>query len=68
MSMLQDILDEQYGGILEFYYVFFTFETWSPFTSIIWEVTATPFSCETPAVFCELKNFNRPSMHMRVSG
>ncbi len=29
----------------------FTFETWSPFSSIVWETTATHFSCETPAVF-----------------
>ncbi len=31
------------------------------------EITATSFSCETPAVFCEIKNFTRPSTGMRVS-
>ncbi len=29
----------------------FTSECWLPFTSIVWEVTAAPFPCETPAVF-----------------
>ncbi len=29
--------------------------------------SATPFSCEAPAVFCELKNFTRPSIRMRMS-
>ncbi len=31
--------------------IFFMFENWSPYTLIVWEVTATPFSCEIPAVF-----------------
>ncbi len=46
--------------------IFFMFANWSPFTSIIWESTATPFSCETPAVFSGLKNLTQPSIGMRV--
>ncbi len=53
-------LDEQYGFIM-------FFETWSPYTSIVREMTATPFSCETPAVFCGLKNFTQPSICTMVS-
>ncbi len=37
--------------------IFFTFENLSPFTLIVWKMTATPFSCETPAVICGLENF-----------
>ncbi len=48
--------DEQYGGILWICYVFLTFESKSQFTSVGWEITEMPFSCETPAEFCELKN------------
>ncbi len=32
---------------------------------IFGEITATPFFCETPAVFCGLKNFTQPSIGMR---
>ncbi len=46
---------------------FFMSKTWSPFTAIVWEMTATPFSSETPAVFCGLKNFTWNSICMRVS-
>ncbi len=45
----------------------FKFETWSPLTSIVCEITIMPFSCESPAVFCELKNFTQPSINMKVS-
>ncbi len=38
-------VEEQYGYILWFYYTyFFTFENWSQFASIVWEMTAMPFS------------------------
>ncbi len=47
--------DEHYRGMLWFYFVFLTFESWSPFTLILLEITAMPFSCETQAVFCGLK-------------
>ncbi len=57
-SRLQDTLitlDEQYGGILWFYYVFCLFvcvlESQSPFTTTVLKITATPFPCETLAVF-----------------
>ncbi len=46
--------------------VFLTFETWSPFVSIVWEINAMPFSRETPAVFCGLQDFTRLSVSMRV--
>ncbi len=46
---------------------YFTFETWSPFTAIVWEMSATLLSCETQAVFCRLQNFTRPSIGMRVT-
>ncbi len=54
-----------YGFIM--FLGFFTFETWSPFVSIVWQITVTPFSCETPAVFCGLKDFTRLSVSMRVT-
>ncbi len=42
MSRLQDTWitsDKQFGGIL-LIYCFCMFETWSPFTSVVWEITA----------------------------
>ncbi len=62
----------QMGGMEAFYgfimfCFFFTFETWSPNVSIVWEITATPFTCETPAVFCGLKDFTHLSISMRVT-
>ena len=36
-------------------FFFFPFENCLPFTSIVWE-SLQQFSCETPAVFCGLKN------------
>ncbi len=40
MSRLQDT-----WITLEAFYSFLVFETWSPFTLVVWETTATPFSC-----------------------
>ncbi len=60
LSRLQDTwttLDEQYGGTLWFIMYFLMFESLSPFTTIVLEITETPFSCETPTLFCKLKNF-----------
>ncbi len=37
----------------------FAFETWSLFTTVVWEITATLFSCKTQAVFCELTFYQR---------
>ncbi len=44
------LLQMMHGGFYGFIMLFFMFETWSPFVSIVWKVTATLFSCETPAV------------------
>ncbi len=57
---LQDtwiVSDEQHGDILWFLF-FVTIETRSPFVSTVWEITAMPVSCETPVVYCGLKNFH----------
>ncbi len=43
------------------------FETKSPFTSMVLATTTMPVSCETPAVFCGLKIFPRPSIGIGVS-
>ncbi len=51
------VMEAFYGFIIII--IIFTFETWSPFVSIVWEITVTPFYCETPAVFCGLKDFTR---------
>ncbi len=47
--------------------IFLMFESWSPFTSTVWDMTALPFSFETHAMFCGLKIFTQPSISMRVS-
>ncbi len=47
--------------------LFLTLKTWSPFVSVVLEITAMPFSCETPAVFCGLKDFTRLSVSTRVT-
>ncbi len=70
MSWLQDTWitsEDQHRGILWFWYVFFIFDNWSPFTTIVWEITATSFFCDTPAVFCGIKNFIQPSIGIQVS-
>ncbi len=46
---------------------FLSFESKSPFTASVWEITAMPFQCETPATFCGLKIFTQPSIGIRVS-
>ncbi len=47
MSRLQATwitLDKRCGGTLRIYLeFFFRLENWSPFTPIVWEITATPF-------------------------
>ncbi len=51
-------------------HIFFTFENWSKFTSIVWEFIEANLPFETPVqclVFCELKRFTRPSISKRVS-
>ncbi len=50
-----------YGFIMVF--VFLMFDSQSPFASIVWEMTAMPVSCETPAEFCVLKKFHLTFTH-----
>ncbi len=41
--------------LLWFFFFFGLFESWSPFTTTVLEISATTFSCETPAVSYGLK-------------
>ncbi len=65
---IQITSDKLHEGILMVFlmYFLFLFESQSLFTTIIWDMIATSFSCETPAVFCGLKNFTGPSIGVRV--
>ncbi len=49
----------------KFLYIFFCFVLNLAIIHFVWEVTAKPFSCETPTVSCGLSNFTRPSISMR---
>ncbi len=63
MPMGDLILAEQYGAILQFYYV------WIPVTTDYNYLRdyCNAFWLWTPAVFCELQNFTQPSTAIRVS-
>ncbi len=57
VSGLQDTYKLQQSSMEAFYgfILYFKFEPWSPFTTTVWNMTATPLSCETPAVFVTKK-------------
>ncbi len=71
MSRIQDVWissGEQFGGILWLYYGFFSrlkigYHLPQSFERLLQHF----FSCETPAVWCGLKNFTQPSICIRVS-
>ena len=53
-----------YGG---FFVLFLRLKKSSPFTSIVSDLAATPFTMETLKGFCGLKHFNRRSIGIVVS-